>query len=218
MSVLHEALARVVEKSIGKGKLPVSIAGDCCASIGVTAGLQRAGVNPFLIWFDAHGDFNTWETSPSGFLGGMPLAMLVGLGEQTMPRAVDLQPFSQDRIILTDGRDLDPGERELVASSGVNHLVDPQSLYEYAFPDLPIYIHFDVDIINPLDAPAMSYAAAGGPRASELEDIFRFLAQTLRIVAISLSSWNPDLDTDRGSRKTSMNLLWALLNERSKET
>ena len=69
MSVLHEALARVVEKSIGKGKLPVSLAGDCVSSIGVTAGLQRAGVNPFLIWFDAHGDFNTWETSPSGFLG-----------------------------------------------------------------------------------------------------------------------------------------------------
>ena len=217
MSVLHEALARVVEKSIGKGKLPVSIAGDCCASIGVTAGLQRAGVNPFLIWFDAHGDFNTWETSPSGFLGGMPLAMLVGLGEQTMPRAVDLQPFSQDRIILTDGRDFDPGERELVASSGVNHLVDPQSLYEYAFPDLPIYIHFDVDIINPLDAPGMSYSATGGPRASELGDIFRFLSQTLRIVAISLSSWNPELDTDGETKKTSMNLLQTLLREHSKD-
>jgi arginase len=179
----------------------------------VAAGLQRAGVNPFLIWFDAHGDFNTWETTPSGFLGGMPLAMLAGLGEQTMPQAVGLRPLSEDRIILTDGRDLDPGEMELVASSKVNHLVDPKSLYEYAFPNLPMYIHFDVDIINPLDAPAMSYLAAGGPRASELEDIFRFLAQTLQVVAISLSSWNPELDADGGSKKTSMNLLQALLNE-----
>jgi len=216
MSILHEALARKVEKSIGEGKLPVSIAGDCCTTIGVTAGLQRAGVDPFLIWFDAHGDFNTWETTPSGFLGGMPLAMLAGLGEQTMPRAVGLRPLSQDRIILTDGRDLDPGEMELVASSGVNHLVDPKNLYEYAFPDLPIYIHFDVDIINPFDAPAMSYAATGGPRASELEDIFRFLAQSLQVVAISLSSWNPDLDADGGSKKTSMNLLHALLKELQK--
>jgi arginase len=86
-------------------------------------------------------------------------------------------------------------------------------LYEYEFPDLPIYVHFDVDIINPLDAPGMSFSAAGGPRASELEDIFRFLAQTLRIVAVSLSSWNPDLDTDGETKKTSMNLLRALLNE-----
>jgi len=217
MSVLHEALARKVEESIGGGKLPVSIAGDCCTTIGVTAGLQRAGVNPFLIWFDAHGDFNTWETTPSGFLGGMPLAMLAGLGEQTMPRAVGLRPLSQDQIILTDGRDLDPGEMELVARSGINHLVDPKSLYEYSFPDLPMYIHFDVDIINPLDAPAMSYSATGGPRASELEETFRFLAQTLQVVAISLSSWNPKLDADDGSRKTSMNLLRALLNEHSEE-
>lgn len=217
MSVLHEALARKVEKSIGEGKLPVSIAGDCVTSIGVTAGLQRAGLDPLLIWFDAHGDFNTWDTTPSGFLGGMPLAMLAGLGEQTMPRAVNLQPLSQDKIILTDGRDLDPGEMELVASSGVNHLIDPKSLYEYEFPDLPVYIHFDVDIINPLDAPGMSYTATGGPRASELGDIFRFLAQTLRIVAISLSSWNPELDTDGETKKTSMNLLQVLLSERSKE-
>jgi arginase len=213
MSILQEALARKVEKSIRERKLPVSIAGDCCTAIGVTAGLQRAGVDPFLIWFDAHGDFNTWETTPSGFLGGMPLAMLAGLGEQTMPRAVGLRPLSQDRIILTDGRDLDPGEMELVASSEIHHLVDPKNLYEYAFPDLPMYIHLDVDIINPLDAPAMSYAASGGPRASELEDTFRYLAQNLRIVAISLSSWNPELDEDGVSRKTSMNLLQALLNE-----
>ena len=218
MSVLHEALAQMVEKSIGEGRLPVSIAGDCCTAIGVTSGLQRAGVSPFLIWFDAHGDFNTWETTPSGFLGGMPLAMLAGLGEQTMPRAVGLRPLSQDRIVLTDGRDLDPGEMELLARSKVNHLVDPKSLYDYAFPDLPIYIHFDVDIINPLDAPAMSYPATGGPRASELEGIFRFLAETLQIAAISLSSWSPELDSDGGTKRISMNLLHALLSEHSKET
>jgi arginase len=211
MSILHEAIAQKVKKSTGAGRLPVSIAGDCCTAIGVASGLQRAGINPFLIWLDAHGDFNTWDTTPSGFLGGMPLAMLAGLGEQTMPQAVGLHPLSQDRVILTDGRDLDPGEKELVESSRVIHLVDPKSLYEYPFPEYPIYIHFDTDIINPLDAPAMSYPAKGGPRASELEDIFRFLAKTLPIVAISLSSWNPELDVDERSRTTSMNLLGALL-------
>jgi arginase len=213
MSILHEAIAREVKKSIGAGRLPVSIAGDCCTAIGVASGLQRAGVNPFLIWFDAHGDFNTWDTTPSGFLGGMPLAMLAGLGEQTMPQAVGLQPFSQDRIVLTDGRDLDPGEKELVESSRLIHLVDPESLYDYPFPESPMYIHFDTDLINPLDAPAMSYAAKGGPRASELEDIFRFLAKAPQVVAISLSAWNPKLDVDGRSRKTSMNLLEALLGQ-----
>jgi arginase len=80
IAILHTALAKHVEGILGDGGLPVSIAGDCCTALGVYAGLVRAGINPTLIWFDAHGDFNTWETSPSGFLGGMPLAMLAGLG------------------------------------------------------------------------------------------------------------------------------------------
>ena len=152
------------------------------------------------------------------FLAAPELLRLVPDGAETIyvGKKGGSHTLSQDRIILTDGRDLDPGEMELVASSRVNHLINPKSLYEYPFPDLPMYIHFDVDIINPLDAPAMSYPAKGGPRASELEDIFRFLAQTLQIVAISLSSWNPELDADGGSKEISMNLLVALLNELQK--
>jgi len=211
MSLLHEAIARDVAEAIRARKRPISIAGDCCTTIGVAAGLQRAGVDPFLVWFDAHGDFNTWETTPSGFLGGMPLAMLAGLGEQTMPHAVGLKPIPQDMIILTDGRDLDPGERELIEGSKVTHLPDPKSLFEQSTAKFPLYIHFDTDVINPVDAPAMSYVATGGPRAFELEEIFRHLAQTGRVGAVSLSAWNPDLDRDGRSRETSMRLLRALL-------
>ncbi|MCK4489145.1 MAG: arginase family protein, partial [Anaerolineales bacterium] len=73
ISGLHSALAVQVEEALREGQLPVSLAGDCCTAIGVLAGLNRAERYPLLIWFDAHGDFNTRETSPSGFLGGMPL-------------------------------------------------------------------------------------------------------------------------------------------------
>ena len=78
LSLLHEPLAAFAHEAVIRGDRPVSIAGDCCTTIGILAGLQRANIDPILIWFDAHGDFNTWETTPSGFLGGMPLAMLVG--------------------------------------------------------------------------------------------------------------------------------------------
>ncbi|NIS82127.1 MAG: hypothetical protein GTO14_18395 [Anaerolineales bacterium] len=91
MSILHESLAARVAESVRDGSLTLSIAGDCCTTIGVLAGLQRADVSPLLVWFDAHGDFNTWDTTPSGFLGGMPLAMLAGIGDQTMPEAVGLR-------------------------------------------------------------------------------------------------------------------------------
>lgn len=213
MSVLHESMADRIADIIREGKLPVSIAGDCCATIGVLAGLQRVGVDPQLIWFDAHGDFNTWDTTPSGFLGGMPLAMLAGLGDQSMPKAVGLRSLSRERIILTDGRDLDPGEKELVEGSGIQHFPDPIDMLGHPLPDHPLYVHFDTDIINPIDAPAMSYAADGGPRIPELEAIFRSFAQTGRIAAISLSTWNPKLDVDGQSKETCMKLLQALLPE-----
>lgn len=211
MSLLHEVIASKVTEAVKAGKRPVSIAGDCCSTIGVVAGLQRAGINPFVIWFDAHGDFNTWETTPSGFLGGMALAMLAGLGEQTMPESVGLQSVSEEMIILTDGRNLDLQERDLIEGSKVEHLTDVTELLEYPLPKLPLYIHVDADIINPIDAPAMSYLAPGGPRASELEHVFSFLSKTGQIAAVSACTWTPELDVDKQSEKVSMKLLQVLL-------
>ena len=211
MSLLHEVIASKVTETVQAGKRPVSIAGDCCSTIGVVAGLQRAGINPFVIWFYAHGDFNTWETTPSGFLGGMALAMLAGLGEQTMPENVGLQSVPEEMIILTDGRNLDLQERDLIKGSKVEHLTDVTELLEYPLPNLPLYIHVDADIINPIDAPAMSYLAPGGPRASELEHVFSFLSGTGQIAAVSACTWTPELDVDKQSEAVSMKLLQVLL-------
>ena len=210
MGVLHETLATEVAQALNAGKRPVSIVGDCCAAIGVAAGIQRAGIEADLIWFDAHGDFNTWDTTPSGFLGGMPLAMIAGLGEMTMPHHVGLQPWPLHRITLTDARDLDPGERDLIASSGIKHLSNPAKLLEVTL-DRNLYVHFDTDILSPEDAPAMNYLASGGPRASELAAIFRVLAATGQIAAVSMSTWNPDLDEDGRSQAVCMELLNILL-------
>jgi arginase len=200
-----------VAQSVVANNRPVSIAGDCCASIGVLAGLQRVGLNPTLIWFDAHGDFNTWETTPSGFLGGMPLAMLAGLGDQTLVEGVGLNPLPEAQIILTDGRDLDPGERELLNQSQVVHLSSVESLMEAPLPDSPLYVHFDTDVINPAEAPAMNYRTPGGPSVAVLRKVFRQLAATGRIRAVSMSTWNPELDHDGRSRQASMDLLNELL-------
>jgi arginase len=220
---LFRPLAVFVADTASRGQRPVSIAGDCCTTIGVLAGLQRVGINPTLIWFDAHGDFNTWETTPSGFLGGMPLAMLAGKGEQTMVEGVGLEPLPEAQIILTDGRDLDPGERELLDHSGIVHLPQVEALLERTLASHPsegfkpsegsgsLYVHFDTDIINPDEAPAMNYPTPGGPSVEMLGRVFRHLAETGRVKAVSLSSWNPDLDADGRSRKASMSLLKELL-------
>ncbi|MCB8984791.1 MAG: arginase family protein [Ardenticatenaceae bacterium] len=215
MISLYRPLAAWLAGALQAGHRPVSVAGDCCTTIGVLAGLQQAGVTPTLIWFDAHGDFNTWETTPSGFLGGMPLAMAVGLGEQTLPEGVGLRPFPSTNVILTDGRDLDPGERTLVEQSGITHLPDVNMLLDYPLPDGPLYVHFDTDVVDPAEVPAMNYPAPGGPTADMLRRVFRYLAETGRVTAVSLSAWNPELDGDGRSQAISMSLLQTLLGERN---
>ncbi|MGB3713168.1 MAG: arginase family protein [Candidatus Promineifilaceae bacterium] len=212
MATLYRSLRDAVAAAAAAGDKPVSVAGDCCTTIGVLAGLQQAGVAPSLIWFDAHGDFNTWETSPSGFLGGMPLAMLVGLGEQTIVEGIGMKILPEERVILTDARDLDPGEKEAVAGSGVKHLTDVADLLESPLPEGPIWVHFDVDILNTRELPAVSYPAPGGPSADLLRRVFKRLASTGRLVAVSLSSWNDELDQDGRSRDLSMELLSVLVD------
>ena len=211
MSVLHAFIADHVEESLRRRDRPVSIAGDCCTAIGVTAGIQRAEVDHLLIWFDAHGDFNTWETSPSGFLGGMPLAMLVGRGEQTMLDSLSMSPHPEARVVFTDGRDLDPLEREAMEGSSLVHLTDVKDVRTYELPDLPLHVHFDTDILSPETAPAMNYLAPGGPDLQQLKDVFQYLAGTGRIIAVSLSSWNPALDPDGRTQRACMEALEVLL-------
>ncbi|MBD3304925.1 hypothetical protein GF339_01050 [candidate division KSB3 bacterium] len=211
MSAVHRPLADLVTDAIAQGKRPVSIAGDCCTALGVLAGIQRVGLNPTLIWLDAHGDFNTWDTTPSGFLGGMPLAMMVGQGDLTMAEAVGLQPLAESQVILTDARDLDPGERTRLHQSAVTHLPDVNALRECSFVDTPLYIHFDTDILRPEDAPAMKYLAPQGPSAAELREVFAHLAHTSKIAAVSMTTWDPALDADGRSREICMSLLHALI-------
>jgi arginase len=211
MIALYEPLATAVETAVSEGRRPVSLAGDCCASLPLLSGLQRAGVQPHLIWFDAHGDFNTWETTPSGFLGGMPLAWLVGRGEQTIAVALGLQSLPETKVTLTDGRDLDLLESEAVASSAVNHLNLVTDLQKAPLPWGPLWVHFDIDVIDVAEAPAVSYPAEGGPSVRVLGDVFKTLAASRQIVAVSVSLWNPALDEDGTTRTAVLKLLDTLL-------
>jgi len=215
IAAVHRPLADFAEQSIRSGNRPVSIAGDCCTAIGMLAGLQRAGLNPGLIWFDAHGDFNTRETTPSGFLGGMPLAMLTGRGDQTMLNALGLKPIPDERVVLTDARDLDPAEKVLVGASGVTHLKNIRDLINHPMPDGPLCVHVDTDVVNPNEAPAMNYVATGGPSAADLVLVFEHLSQSGRLAAVSMSTWNPGLDTDGKSREVCMQLLDTLIGSQT---
>lgn len=194
---IHRELAEKVAAALKAGERPFAVLGDCCQVIGVMAGIERAGVKPALVWLDSHGDFNTWDTTPSGFLGGMPLAMLTGRGDQRMMQAVGLQPIADRRVVLSDGRDLDPGERVLVEKSGIKFIPDVMTLDANDLPDGPLYLHFDSDIIDAREAPAFLYPAPGGPTAAEMADKLSSIMATGRVVAISTTvGWHVEKDHD----------------------
>jgi arginase len=188
MAVLYDQLATLVAEEAN----PVVYAGDCLSIMGVAGGLQRRGIDPTVLFFDAHGDFHTWETTPSSFLGGMPLAMLTGRGEQTIVDNVGVRPIDDDRVWLIDGRDLDPGEDEAVATSGI-HRVSVEEITANPPPG-DLYVHVDVDVIDPIDMPGVNYPAPGGPSANTVARAVAALHATGRVAALSFSSWNPALE------------------------
>jgi len=138
--------------------------------------------------------------------------MLAGLGDLTLLENLEMEPISQEQIILTDGRDLDPGEKELVANASLTHLQDPLELLDYPLGDQSIWVHFDTDIVNPEESPAQNYPAPGGPGAEDMERVFRHLAGTGLIKAVSLSSWAPELPGEQMSKDVSMGLLEILVS------
>lgn len=210
-AAVHEGLAESVRRCLENGERPVSLAGDCCTTLGVLAGLRRGGCEPSLLWFDAHGDFNTAETSPSGFLGGMPLAMLVGRGGAALRSELGLDPLPEERVVLTDARDLDPLEERLLASSQVTHRPRVEDLLSHPLPEGPLWVHFDADVVDPSESPAHRYPAPGGPSTETLSAVFRHVAATGRLVAVSVSTWDPALDTDGASRRVTLDLLGELV-------
>ena len=206
----HEPIAKFVREAVSRNHLPVSIAGDCAASLPVMAGLQKAGLDPVLVWLDAHGDFNTAQTSPSGFLGGMPLAMMVGRGDLSIPRISGQVPVREDRVWLIGARDLDPAEEKALAASRVNR-ADLVGLSDLVF-DAPVYLHIDNDIVDASEVPANNYPVPHGPGlAATIRSCVAFAVNN-RLCAISLSGWNGRLDGDGRTRRACARLLSAIVN------
>jgi arginase len=188
MAVLYRHLA----DEVAARDRPVIYAGDCVSTIGVLAGLARRAVHPTLVFFDAHGDFNTWETTPSGFIGGMPLAMVTGRGEQTILDGAELEPLPDSMTVLVDGRDIDPGEDEALEASGIQ-VVTVDDVAGGWSPAGPLYVHVDGDVVDPDEMPAMNYPAPGGPSLDDVVAAVAELHATGRVEAFSISSWNPEL-------------------------
>jgi arginase len=213
--VVLAALAGLVEAAARKGQRPVTLGGDCCQPIAVMAGLARAGVRPLLLWLDAHGDFNTHDTTISGFVGGMPLAMLTGHGRLDLLRAVGLEPMPERDVVLSDARNLDPREAELLAASAVTRIASIDGAIATLPPGRPVYVHVDVDVVNGADLQKTLYPEPGGPSAADVSRALAHLRDTRNVVAVSMTSWSPALDADGRAADYCLGLLDTLTAPRA---
>lgn len=211
LASVHQELCTLVADVATRGDRPVSVAGDCCAAIPVLGGLQRAGIDPVLLWLDAHGDFNTASTTISGFLGGMPLAMMTGRGDQALMGATGTRPLPDADVVLSDARDLDPAEGDLLRDSGVRQVDSPRLVPGALPPHRPVYVHLDCDVLDPGSAPAMRYSVPGGPALAELVGLGNALHRSGRICAVSVTAWDVEADADGRTGRACLSVLKAFL-------
>lgn len=196
--------ARLVAGARNGDAAVLVLAGDDTATIGVVAGLQAAkgaGTRIGIVWFDAHGDFNTPETSYSGILAGMPLAILAGLAGPLWREAAGLiAPIPTDRILIAGTRDLDEKEKDLLHSTEVRVIDAAQVRSGLTLPDAVdrlarrcdlLYLHLDLDVLDPRFVPSASTPSANGLTIEELADATVRVLQTGKVAAMSLSSLNP---------------------------
>ncbi|MSP13463.1 MAG: arginase [Chloroflexi bacterium] len=204
--------------AVSAGDIPLFVGGDHSVSIGTIGGVSAAA-EIGLLWIDAHGDFNTPETSPSGNIHGMPLAALVGLGA---PELVDVgRPGAKvrpDQVVMIGIRDLDSAEKVALKQSGITVFtmrhVDEAGAATIArealgilsrFPRL--HVSLDMDVMDPDWAPGVGTPVPGGLSYREAHLIMEILAESGRIASADVVEINPILD----ERNTTAELAVALL-------
>ncbi|WP_216852997.1 arginase family protein [Phytoactinopolyspora halotolerans] len=226
MGLLYQRVADAVAADVQAGGRATVLSGDCTTSLGVVAGLQRTGLDPAIVWFDGHGDVQTLETTTSGYLGGMPLRMLMGYRPELIADELGLRPVAEDRVVLVDARDLDHAEIEYLhesavarrgvydfaihsfggggddgvdsggsggsGGSGDGHAVaaaDPAEL----LPDGPIYLHLDLDVVDPSDLPDLLFPAPGGPGLDAVLSAVHRIVEVGQVVGIGIGcTWQPN--------------------------
>jgi arginase len=194
LAAVYRRVAAAAAAAAGQGTRPVVASGDCTTSLGIVAGLQRAGLDPGIVWFDAHGDVQTPETTASGYLGGMPLRLLTGYRPELIADDLALRPVPEHRIVLAGARDLDPPEAAYLAGAAIGQ-VEVAALDPARMPDGPLYVHLDLDVIDPSVLPGLRYPAPGGAAPADVAQAVGRLAATGRVAAVGIAcTWRPGQD------------------------
>jgi arginase len=217
------ALQRLVRGAVAAareaGRLPVVLSGNCgYAALGAIGALPTA---TGVLWLDAHADFNTPETSPSGFFDGTSLAALCGRAWRGVARSWEgFEPVAEGRVVLLGARDLDDDERSMLVASEVTWLRPAQARREpgalgaaldrLASRAERLYLHLDLDVIDPSELRANLYACPGGLRVDEVVAAIEAAAGRLELAAVGMTAYDPMVDVEGRGPAVAARLLEAV--------
>lgn len=210
---LMRMLSTAVRDAREASRFPIVLAGNCNTAVGTLAGLGAGKTG--IAWFDAHADFNTPETTTSGFLDGTALAILTGrCWTQLAATVPGFAAIADDRISLIGTRDIDSLEAALLDDSAVT-VVAPQRLRQ----ELPsalqamsehvdeIYVHLDLDVLDAAVATANKFAVGGGLTIEDIDFTLSRIAKSFRITSVALTAYDPEGDGNGEAARVAIQLI-----------
>ena len=199
---LMRNLSQQVQQARADACFPLVLSGNCSTAAGTLSGLTPS--KRAIFWFDAHGDCNTPDTTTTGFLDGTALAIALGQCWHAMAAAVPgFLPASPAHALLLGTRDLDPSERELIATSQLRALtpdtlrggsLDAELTRIAAAVDVA-YVHCDLDVLDPSEGDVNPFQVPGGLRVEEVAQTIDTIGRAMPIAAAAITAYAPEFDT-----------------------
>ena len=225
-AAVNRRLAAAVGRAISAGELPLVLAGSCVASMGVLAGFDhsRCGV----VWVDAHADFNTPESTVTGFFAGMSASVVTGHCYRSYWAEIgDSTPIPESAVVMVGVRDLWPdAERERLDRSAIQVVAwrqgEPRRDVQLALDELrkrveEVYLHLDLDALDPEVAPGIvDEPVPGGLSLEQAEEVVRATSERFRIRAATVATYTPANDVDDRTLHAALRLIALLGNHASR--
>ena len=183
-----------VDDALTDGRYPILTSSDCSICMTTLPALVRRRPDAWVLWLDAHGDFNSPDTTPSGFLGGMCLAAACGVWDSGLGAGLD-----PSRVVMCGVRDVDPGERVLLDTRGVGRVERPAQLAD-ALDARPVFVHLDLDVVDPTILPA-KFPAPGGLSDGGLRTLLGEVSEAVDLIGVEITGL---LAPDRARRVATM--------------
>jgi arginase len=221
--LIADRVAECVEKKL----FPLVIGGDQSVSIGTAAGLARGGNRRGIVWMDAHGDFNTEKTSPSGNIHGMALAAILGYGYPKLSRLGGVAPKAlEQNTVLIGGRSFDSAESKAISRSKMTVFtmreIDELGMKRVMREALEtaskgveeVHLSFDVDVIDPREAPGTGTGVSGGLTYREAHLAMEMLHDSRKLTSAEFVEVNPILDSVNQTGELTVQLIASLFGKK----